>query len=322
MKTAFSPRTESRHVRPFNVPTAYLQMLNGCTLTALGSTVESGKNVRIDPSELRREQLGDLVVHIPADIPKLARNSYDPPTSACSLIIFASSEMLKRTVLLDTKPLSSLVVPSTGLKYQMGDDVFRDVTMGFEVTVAVVLHEELKKRQLLPHMKGTWLSRSDFGFRMIYDDSSFSPVELHDSTREELELPLQTLSYVQFGVGQKATTAESLSELLTLYLDAGVLARIHSRKLATESHEVLLRLAIDLIVAVIVRGAHELAEDGEPASPTSIYARMIDKQQFSPAVTEDKIVEWAKDDPDRLRAIVASNLSLNRSTTDLLTRGD
>ncbi|KMO75871.1 hypothetical protein MOBUDSM44075_02400 [Mycolicibacterium obuense] len=204
------------------------------------------------------------------------------------------------------------------LERSEADLVFND-RAGFNLTVAVVLLNELEPKPLRPHMAGTWLARREFKVSPEVDETSFSPEPLTNEIREYFGLPTGVLRYVSV---EGVLDEESLSDAVRVYLDEEVLNLLLARPNDSAAVQMQIELAVQATESVAAAIAKELFNGAVPSAealePAPAARRFYENLARTLDVDLADVLELAANQLPTLRAQLEAVFGMQAATATAL----
>lgn len=310
-------RTETALIRPFGGIEQADLALDQVMLRVNAADHSPG------PVVLPEETLATAGLELLLPSPAIVHEQLDKtqvPVEDCGLVILATAISHRATKVLANYRLRTAEWATEHRVTRSEAPLILDDRYGFQLTVAIVLLNDLQPRPPRPHLAGTWLARRDFRVTPEVDETSFSPEELSPAMREHLELPEGVLRFVQVN---DPLAEESLTDAVHVYLDPEVLNLLFASPDDSSALQVQTELAIQATEAVADAIVQGLSTDG--ATPTadalSEYpsaSQFMDNLASTISVSVDECIRLAIEDRSRLRALLESSFGMSALTSTAL----
>lgn len=307
-------RTEQRTIVPFKGASAAAALLDEIVfdMSIAGSAPTPAEEVeRVHPEHLVELSLTAKFGFGEEAVERLATES-GIARSNLLLVLVATGNVARRSSILAKweldKDISKIeshpILPSEIGKASLGD------AAGFSVTALIRLRSGLERMPLRAHVAGTVLGRRSVTFRLPQDNPGLSPIPLTRERREELGIPERAMTFVQC---DSLLESDDLTERVSVYVDETILSELTVDTPATRQLQA--GLSIDIVIAMASQIHRELEEAGTTrgefaatvqesyASCSAFLARTCKSMQVPTDLKrKEEILDWARNDPARLRA--------------------
>jgi len=307
-------RTEQRTIVPFKGAAAASALLDEIVfdMSIAGSAPTPAEEVeRVHPEHLVELSLTAKFGFGEEAVERLATES-GIARSNLLLVLVATGNVARRSSILAKweldkdvwKTESHPILPSEIGKASLGD------AAGFSVTALIRLRSGLERMPLRAHVAGTVLGRRSVTFRLPQDNPGLSPIPLTRERREELGIPERAMTFVQC---DSLLESDDLTERVSVYVDETILSELTVDTPATRQLQA--GLSIDIVIAMASQIHRELEEAGTTrgefaatvqesyASCSAFLARTCKSMQVPTDLKrKEEILDWARNDPARLRA--------------------
>lgn len=298
-----STKSETKVIRPFSGASAIRGFLNDAELHLCDNDIDARKENRV-------------IVDFDVDeLPVLKPNLSESELKKIEEVIGVSREQLvlaawmtinsaKKFQVLKTVSGSEMTNPEG---FAISSDIFDAAKRrnGAEISVALVLNEELPKVPLRPTALGQWLVKKDFKVS-LYDEESnkIDLQELTEDIRNKFELPEQSAYFVD--LSESAFLAEvdgNIKGAMTVYFDADTLHRLRRGTKSSEAVQTIIlgEIIPRLIVDSIRRAELKNFSDLETGSPLyNMFKELGEATKKKPGW----IFDVAKNHPEKLPTYV------------------
>jgi hypothetical protein len=196
--------------------------------------------------------------------------------------------------------------------------VFGDQS-GYEISVALILWEQIPKGPLQVSDPGTWLGRARFKIRPESDFSSFSPLHLDKLTRQRLGLREGTYSHID--IQDDLLILEDLSDGVQVYLDEDVLNLLLQDESDGMAKAIQTQLAVNTIVAITQFIAQEIKRDGTTLSDIGEdigASRFVKKLASDVKIDPEELLDLGLNKTNYLVSLIESRFNLSTAIERLL----
>lgn len=327
-------RTEQRTIVPFKGASAAEAILDliDFEMSIAGSAPKPAEEVeRVHPEHLAslalvaRFKFDDEAIERLATESGIARNNL-------LLVFVATGNVARRSSILAKweldKDLTTIerhtITPSDIGKAALSD------AAGFSVTALIRVRSGIERRPLRAHVAGTVLGRRSVTFRLPQDNPGLSPIPLTKERREEMGLPEHCMTFVQC---DSLLESDDLTERVSVYVDETILSELTVDTPATRQLQA--GLSIDIVIAMASQIHRELEEAGttrgefaatvqESYASCSAFLDRTCKSMRSPIDIKHKedILDWARNDPARLRAHLEHGWKVRDLTVRVMRGGE
>ena len=327
-------RTEQRTIVPFKGSSAADALLDLIVfeMSIDGSSAKPAEEVeRLHPDHLATLRLTARLPFTEEAIERLAAEA-DIDRGDMLLMLVATGNVARRSAVLAKWTLNEdastfvpyAILPSPAANPALGD------AGGFTVTMLIRLRSGLERIPLRAHVAGTVLARRSVTFRLPQDNPGLSPIALTKEKREELGLPEQCMTFVQ---SDSLLEADDLTTRVSVYVDETILSELVIDTPATRQLQA--SLSIDIVIAMASQIHKELEETGAVpgsfaetatqnyASCSNFLARTCKSMRVpSDNLNKENILDWARNDPARLRAHLEHGWKVRDLTVKVMRGGE
>lgn len=270
--------SERRTVRPYLGLDPIQELFDGIKLEYGPTQVPNGGSRQISESDYLQT---NVQLHFGEDDPerfafylgsRISEAELDP--DAVEVIVVASTPYLKLSEILWQGSVDELRRHGARLTLATQErraDPFRTPFGGCRVGCYAVLRQDLKKRPLKPHRKGTWLSRAEF---LVGTDSGEIGLQVEPLTpaiRESKRLADETIRFVELA----DPTVEGGESDVTVYVDEPLLNLVHAHQGAPGSRSFMHQIFLDVVNVIVAQSARILAKSNQDLA--AIEGTLCDK---------------------------------------------
>lgn len=335
-------RSEQRTIVPFRGATEADAILDAITfeMSIAGSAPTAAEEVeRVHPEHLPSLSLAARFDFDETAIDRLVEKS-GVARSNLMLVMVATGNVTRRSSILAKWNLSENV-SAVGVHpikpSEIGGAALGDAA-GFSVTALIRLRKGQPREPLKAHVAGTVLGRRSVTFRLPQDNPGLSPIPLTKERREELGLPEHCMTFVHC---DSLLEADDLIERVSVYVDETILAELTMDTPATRQLQA--SLSIEIVIAMAGQIHRELEEAGTArgeyaATVQQSYASCrafldrtrksmrslaeADDSESARMRQKEEILDWARNDPARLRAHLEHGWKVRDLTVRVMRGGE
>jgi hypothetical protein len=327
-------RTEQRTIVPFKGASAAESLLDSITfeMSIAGSAPKAAEEVeRVHPAHLATLSLTARFGFADELIDRLAVES-GIARSNMLLVFVATGNVARRSSILAKWELHndlSKIGTHAIRPSEVGNAALSDAA-GFSVTALVRLRSGLERKPLRAHVAGTVLGRRTVTFRLPQDNPGLSPIPLTKERRDELGLPEDCMTFVNC---DSLLESDSLTDRVSVYIDETILSELTVDTPATRQLQA--GLSIDIVIAMASQIHRELEEAGttrgeyaetvqQTYASCSAFLERTCKSMRLPveAKYKEDILDWARNDPARLRAHLEHGWKVRDLTVRVMRGGE
>ncbi len=311
---------EVRFVRPFNVPHQFDEALDGVRFRMGSNVCEPDSSVLVGADDEYLRALPEIVwadsdESLTSFVSALLRGASDARLNPrdLTLAVTAHTSYLKITSLLYQCTLDCLDVLEHRVSFDRPrPDALLASKSGAEISVCVLLTNELKPQGLRPWRKSTWLARKKFAIRTDDVRGWFRPIPLDSETRRQLGLPSTTVRYVNVEAPFEPVGSGNEPEF---YVDADLLGQIDRSGGSAIGKAFQAQLACDFVSAVIMasNSSSEMLQDATWEDVQgSLVGKVVNLVLDAKMAPEEKFASLRShlDNPTKFMALVEGALKL------------
>lgn len=311
-------RSESRTVRPFSGLSLAEDIFSRTTLCLDSNEYEQG-SLLLPVSQVRNSSLKVNTKTTLEEIRK-ACDAAQVPYKSARYVIYARSRMLRRSTIIYEHSISrNEFEEEIAIDRLLGDRLVFGDQSGYEISMALILWEQLTFKTLQVTEPGTWLGRSRFRIRPENDFSSFSPLPLDKVTRDSLGLRPGTYSFID--IQEDLLTLEDLSDGVIVYLDEDVLNLLLTDESDSMAKAIQTQLAVNTISTIAQYIGNELKADGSTIGELGEdvgASRFVYKLASNCKIDSNELMEMAVKNSNHLVSLIESQFNLANLVEHLL----
>lgn len=216
---------------------------------------------------------------------------------AVKLVVIATASELRLSQPICTFPLKEL--PEQAIELTPSVRRFLSAKGGCDISVVLLLGEELPVKNLKPHAFGQWLAKKTFSLRPEQPSDDFSIRALTDKDRIRLKLPEGTVHYVEKG-GSLNDPDVKLQDCLTIWISESIfnaLSRDSSNRTSAAIQKAFLS---EIILSVVISEVSDL-QNGEMPEEKSPLDGFFDDLSKDAKVTKEQLIQLARQTGDKAR---------------------
>jgi hypothetical protein len=228
-------------------------------------------------------------------------------SSDARLIVIATSNEMKLSEVISSHELEDF--PEDEIELQPALGKFLQGKDGCEITIALVLRNELVPKPLRPHLFGNWLARKIFHLRPEKPSEGFKIRPLSEENRLRLKLPEGTCHYVE-KFGSLNDVQMKAQDAVTIWVSEPIYNAL-SRNQTSAASAAIQKLMLSEITTTLV--CDELSEIDEPIEAGSPLDAFFEELAKSSKTKKESLIQCAGSTGDRarLRAHVQQLLDVN-----------
>jgi len=290
-------RQESKLIRPF----LHADDLKNI-LTNVAISLKAGEEFATEELHVIKPEDRDLLhptlsilMDVSTAIDHLENMGVSP--DAVKLVVIATASELRLSQPICTFPLKEL--PEQEIELIPSVRRFLSTKGGCDISVVLLLGEELPIKNLTPHAFGQWLAKKTFSLRPEQPSDDFSIRALTDKDRIRLNLPEGTVHYVEQG-GSLNDPDVKLQDCLTIWISEPIfnaLSRDSSNRTSAAIQKAFLS---EIILSVVISEVSEL-QNGEMPEEKSPLDGFFDDLSKDANVTKEQLVQLARQTGDKAR---------------------
>lgn len=303
-------KQQTKTIRPFlNAD----DLRNAFAATAI--RMKSGDPTSTDEAIIIREE--DRPLLEPVILPQIDRESVievlgkmEIPAADVQVAMIATSHEMRLSETIATYTLDDFPEDEVALRPKITP--FLVAKGGFELTISLMLADELIPRPLRPSAYGQWLAKKTFLVRPEQPANNFRILPLGEETRLRLKLPEGTFHFVE-KTGSLNDPEAKLENCLTVWVAESIFNSL-SRDDASKSSVAVQKMLLASVTQSVVVDEVGSFEPGdllpEPGSPLDGFFTALSKESGE---SKEKLVAYAKSNGDkaRLGAYIENMLQLN-----------
>lgn len=212
------------------------------------------------------------------------------------IIILATSNEMRLSQMLASYALDGL--PDSEVELLPGIRRFLSAKGGCEISVAMLLGDELPVKNLKPHALGQWLAKKTFSLKPEQPSNEFRILSLTEKERLRLKLPEGVVHFVEKG-GSLNDPEAKLQDCLTIWVSEGIFNALSrdssSRASAAIQKAMMSEITLSLVVAEVGDLDGAMPESG---SPLDGFFTDLAKDSKLP---KEQLVQFARPNGDSAR---------------------
>lgn len=188
-------------------------------------------------------------------------------TNTVRIIILATSNEMRLSKMLASYALDGLPDSEVELLPLPGIRRFLSAKGGCEISVAMLLGDELQAKNLKPHALGQWLAKKTFSLKPEQPSNEFRILSLTEKERLRLKLPEGVVHFVEKG-GSLNDPEAKLQDCLTIWVSEGIfnaLSRGSSPRVSAAIQKAMMaEITLSIVVAEVGDLDGAMPESGSP----------------------------------------------------------
>lgn len=255
-----SMKSETRVIRPFSGASNIRGYLNDAELHLCENDIDARKENRIivdfdfDELPVVKPNLSEIELKKIEEMTGIGREKFQ-------IAVWMTVPSAKKFRVLKTVVGNDLTNPEG---FSISSDIFDAAKRrhGAEVSIALVLSDELDEVPLRPSTYAQWLVKKDFKVS-LYDEESnkIDLQELTEDVRVRFNLPEQAAYFVDMSESAFLTEADgNIRGAMTIYLDADTLQRLRR---GTKSSEAVQKIILGEVIPRLIIESIKRAEIGQ-----------------------------------------------------------